>query len=490
MQDSPVARVVALSAGLLAVAVLVVYAALGISLARPETSALSGLPAATQDQARDLYFSVRLAPWNGTNYTRLGMFFLANNRPDPAIEWLRRATVWSAEPWQAWYYLGLAERASHRPADAEAAFRKVLSLNPDYIAAKGQLAGLMIDRGQFAEAANAYSNLLRTSADQARVQQGLGTALFRLGDYPQAQQAFNQALAQFPYYGDTHAGLALTFEAEGVKERAAREVRLARHLRGIVPLHNDDPLIEQMESDFPTALSLLQAAVRGHDLHTSIETLEKGLSLDPGMAIGWEHLIGMYGQAHRPKDAERAWSKLAALDPNNVRSRLDLAVALIQAKDLNRATALMNEALAIDPSFADAHRILGLVAELAGNGPEAIRQFRTAFETDPALADAHVDLGIFLIRSGQTREAQAELLRALLPPCENPERTLAHEISGIKDPNFEQAFEQAVRAQAQEKQQLGLITFLNNRKNPAAARPIGLAGIPRPDTTHPDVPRQ
>jgi tetratricopeptide (TPR) repeat protein len=466
MSSSPLSRVATLSGGLICAAGLIMYVGLGLSIARPETAALNGLPAPTQAHAHRLYWSVRLAPWNSSNYVRLGEFFLANNRPAPAIEWLRRATVWDASPWHAWYYLGLAEHASYRYAEAESAFRKVLALNPDYIAARFQLATLMLDRRQFGGAADVYATLLHGGADRTRVLQGLGSALFGMGKYPAAELAFTQVLARFPAYGDAHAGLAASLRATGDEQRAAHEARLAHNWRRMVPIRTDDPLVEEMEREFPTALSLVQEAVRNRDPRTGIEATEKALALDPKMNLAWENIISMYGQAHRPKDALRAWNKLATLDPNNVRGRFDLAAALTQAGDRSRAAALLEQILTLDPSYADAHRVLGVVAELDGKMEEAGGQFRTALESDPSLSEAHVDLGLILLRTGQAKQAQTELLRALLPPCENPERTLTRELSALRDPAVEQAYEQAVRAQAEEKKQYSLIAILNSRGRP------------------------
>ena len=93
------------------------------------------------------------------------------------------------------------------------------------------------------------------------------------------------------------------------------------------------------------------------------------------------------------------------------------------------------------------------------------------------MAEAHVDLGLLLLKSGDAKEAMAELLGALLPPCEQPERTLARELADLRNNPMEDSFETAVRAQAEQKRQPALITLLNNRKKPAGPRALGLAGL-------------
>jgi tetratricopeptide (TPR) repeat protein len=466
-----------LAAGLICACGVAMYVGLGWSLARPETGAMSGLPAAIQEQGRALYTNLRWLPLSTAAQIRLGMFYLANNRPAPASAWLQRALVWDPASWQAWYYLGRTQRVAHHYYAAETAFRRTLALNPDYVAARVQIAGILLDAGLFADAADAYNALLHTRADQVRITEAIGTALLREGKYPEARDAFLQVLAKTPSFAEAHAGLAVALRATGDTQGAARETRVARGLAGTVPLRNDDPLTETMEREFPTAQTLYQLSVRDRDPSNGAETLQRALALDPRLPGGWEALIKLEGQAKRPKEAEDAWLHLAAIDPRSELGRYNLGGALAQAGQLKRAAGVLSEALALDPSDAEAYRMLGVVQDLDGNREEAARQYRKAFALDPTMAEAHVDLGLLMLKMGQVKEALAELLQALLPPCEQPERTLVRELAGIRNQEFQSAFEQAVRAQAEERHQPQLITVLNNRKKPAAQSPTGFQGL-------------
>jgi tetratricopeptide (TPR) repeat protein len=477
MSDSPFPRVAALSIGLVGASALVAYAALGLSLARPDSAALRGLPEASQQQARQLYWGVGLMPWSSAADMKLGEFFLANDRPAAAAVWLTRATRWETGLWRGWYYLGLADRALHRYADAETAFRKVLALNSDYVAARVQLACLPLDQGRPADAQLTLAALVRTGADQTRLAQAIGLAMLRQENYQGARRSFEQALSRFSAYGDAHAGLAAALRGLGETQQAMREERLAHNQRGIVPPPTDDPLSETMDQEFPTARSLFQQAARNRDVRTAVETFQKAVALDPGMTNAWENLIALYGQAKRPLDAERAWNRLAKIDPKNVRGRYNLGVALGQSGQRAKSAVYLNQVIELDPSYNDAHRMLGQLAQLDGNLPEAEKEFRTAFTNEPGMSDAHTDLAMLFLKSGHTKEAVAEFLRALLPPCEQPERTLLRELTMLRDQPIEQSFEDAVKAQAAANNQPALITMINNRKKPVAPSVAGLPGL-------------
>jgi tetratricopeptide (TPR) repeat protein len=458
-----------LSAGLLCASALAMYTGLGFSLARPEEKALAGLPQATRQQAERLYSDLRRKPWDSESEIRLGMFYLANGRPAPAADWLRRALVWNPQSWQAWYYLGCAQRYLKHYSAAQTALQKVLSLNPDYVAARVQMAWVLLDGGLYDDAVEAFTGLLRSSADQIRIGQAIGTAQLRSGKLQLAEQTFSQLALRAPSYGAAHAGLATVLKARGEAQRADREARLARNLLGLVPPVADDPLTETMEEEFPTALSLFQRGARERDPQNAIDLVQKALALDPRLPNGWEVLIALYGQAHKAVEAEKAWAQLDRIDPRNVRGRYVLAVALAQAGERPQAETYLKQALELDPGDADAYRMTGLVLQLDGKREEAAEYYRRATETDPAMAQAYIDLGLLRLRMGQTREAQAALLKALLPPCEQPDRTLMREIAALQnDPAFESSFEQAVRSQAVERNQPVLLTVLNNRKKPEA----------------------
>jgi Flp pilus assembly protein TadD len=142
-----------------------------------------------------------------------------------------------------------------------------------------------------------------------------------------------------------------------------------------------------------------------------------------------------------------------------------LAVALGRSKgDHTKSTSLLNEALAIDPAYAEAHRALGVLAQINGDQDDAARQYRVAIAVDPTLAEPRMDLGLLLINRGEEKAGIAEMLSAMLPPCDNPERALAREYAMLGTHQVEPAWETAVRAQAAAHNQLDVLTLLNNRK--------------------------
>ena len=360
MQGFPFFKLAGLAGGLLCSSALAVYVGMGWSLARPETEALAGLPRTTQIQgSRTLRRSAGASPGAAMPKSGWACFFwrtTGRRRQPPGC-----SGHWSGNPdsWQAWYYLGRAQRAAHHYGAAQTALKKVIALNPDYVAARVQIADLLMDGGLYDDASGAYTALLRAGGDELRMAESIGNAELRGGHYRAAERAYTQVLARFPSYGEAHAGLAVALKALGEQQRASREERLARNYEGIVPVLPDDPLTEEMEQEFPTAGSLFQRAIRDRDPKNGIETMRKALSLDPEMRDGWIAMITLYGQAHQPRDAEDALRLLEQIDPKNERGRYAVAVALTQAGSRTKAAEYLKQAIVLEPSDADAHRMAG-----------------------------------------------------------------------------------------------------------------------------------
>ena len=77
--------------------------------------------------------------------------------------------------------------------------------------------------------------------------------------------------------------------------------------------------------------------------------------------------------------------------------------------ELQRIRELLNEAVKIDPKFAEAYLQLGIMAAEQGESQPAIAAFRQAITANQQLAEAHYRLGLAYKQSGEAAKAQQEL---------------------------------------------------------------------------------
>ena len=95
------------------------------------------------------------------------------------------------------------------------------------------------------------------------------------------------------------------------------------------------------------------------------------------------------------------------------RSLLNEGRAFLQSNDLDRARSCFENAVAGDPTSAQAHYLLGVVAERRKDLSAAAASFSAAIRYAPTMATAHDRLGFVLGQSGRTEEALREFERAV-----------------------------------------------------------------------------
>ena len=142
---------------------------------------------------------------------------------DPAsAEAAARAGLAAAPDDQAWmrFTLGWVLQESGRPAEAEAEYRRAISLDPDYASAHHNLGNTLRSLGRPEAAIPAYQRTLEIEPDHPRVHDGLARAFRATGALDQATAAFRTQLALAPEDTDSHIEVALTLLLAGDFEAA------------------------------------------------------------------------------------------------------------------------------------------------------------------------------------------------------------------------------------------------------------------------------
>jgi tetratricopeptide (TPR) repeat protein len=150
------------------------------------------------------------------------------------------------------FVLGLIARADNRADDAEAAFQKVLEIDPSDAAANVNMGQLLLARRDYAGAIAAFRAAIAAEAYNATAAYGLATAITRSGDAGAGQEQMSrfQALRDSPYavtyaqgylqqgrYGEA---IASTGAEPGLVDRASPRVRFS-DASGAIPRVESDP---------------------------------------------------------------------------------------------------------------------------------------------------------------------------------------------------------------------------------------------------------
>lgn len=110
--------------------------------------------------------------------------------------------------------------------------------------------------------------------------------------------------------------------------------------------------------------------------------------------------------------AELAFEQAIELDPNHVKSHINLGRVLLDAGKPTYALVQFHEAIDLDPRSGTAHRLEGAALHAIGKRDEAVGAYRTAIRIDPEDAWAMNNLALVLIETGEYDAALRALARA------------------------------------------------------------------------------
>jgi predicted O-linked N-acetylglucosamine transferase (SPINDLY family) len=385
-----------------------------------------------------------------------GMVLLAQDRPDEARRCLRQAVRRRGAPPATWLNLALAEdrtghaarahrlmralarrlpdweeppvrlaeslRAAGAAAEAEAAYRRALAVNPRHGDALIALGGLLILRGEAQEARTWLLHACAERPERAEAWDTLGLAYLASRDPSAARDAFTEAQRLAP--------AVLDYALHGVEAAVAAgeaEVELAR-LTSCCAADPANPAIL-------LALGVLLGRQGQRD--AAIDALESAAVLAPDAPLPIAFLGGMLAGSTRLREADRALRRAAELDPDNNQISNDHATVLIRLHRPAQARALLIGAIerqgkqqTLLCNLATAECCLGMQDAAVALAREAVELSPGAVLPRRALCNTlpyrHGVTGFEVLTALQT--CGATLPRAELPPFANtrdPDRKLA-----------------------------------------------------------------
>jgi tetratricopeptide (TPR) repeat protein len=110
--------------------------------------------------------------------------------------------------------------------------------------------------------------------------------------------------------------------------------------------------------------------------------------------------------------AEKAFEASLTIDPNHVKSLVNLSRVLLDEKRADDAVARLMQAGDLDPGSADVHRLLGRAYQAQGKTEDAVLAYKRAIEFNPDDTWAMNNLGLLLVEQGKAADAVPLLTRA------------------------------------------------------------------------------
>src|SRR6266702_2416682 len=217
---------------------------------------------------------------------------------------------------------------------------------------------------------------------------------------PRAIEFYNQAIARDPNYALAYAGLGETYILlpyyTGANPKEVRPKARAATLKAL----ELNPSLAEAHNAMGKILNTDEI-----DLQKSIREYQRAIELSPNYA-GAHHWLGNGPLAGlgRFDEAIAEGRRSTDLDPLSAINLVDLGLTYIYAHRFKEAEAELKKALEIDPTFAYAHWMYGVLLQVSGDLEGARTQYATARtrENDPQPIAMRAQLGAIM---GQREEA-------------------------------------------------------------------------------------
>ncbi len=326
-------------------------------------------------------------------------------------------------------------------AEAEQAYRQILSADPRHPAALHQLGILALQAGQFPVAIELISRAIQVDRVQGPFYANLGEALRLAGRPAEAARAYQQALTINPGNSTLHMLLGSILHDMGRQDEALAALEQARRLapqdprvlsklgmvlehlhrfaeaevcfRGVVELS------DSAEARFRLA-SVLQSQGRANE---AIGEYEAAIEHEPAHVETHNNLGTIRHGRDELDAAERHFTACLTVNPQFAPAVINLGLVRQSQQRDDEAAELYARAAELDPRLAAAWHALGAVRHKQGRAEEARQYFQRALEVDPGHAEAH--LGLAFIYQKERR------LNLAVAHCEQatrlrPEWAVAH----------------------------------------------------------------
>jgi predicted O-linked N-acetylglucosamine transferase (SPINDLY family) len=241
-------------------------------------------------------------------------------------------------------------------------------------------------RGQAAEAAGLYRQILAVQPSHANALHLLGLLTASAGDDHGAVSLFDRAIAQMN-------------APEFLYNRANSLLRLKRTDDAIADLK----LATTLKPAFPEGLYALGTVFRTAGRFTeSAEAFRAAVAARPGWADASNALGAALRSLDRFQEAEAAYLAALAVQPNHLEALMNLGNVRRHTGDKAGAVEACRRAVAASPSSAKGHDALGLSLSDAGDFAAAVTAHRRAVELDPTSAQMCNNLASALMNAARS----------------------------------------------------------------------------------------
>jgi len=298
------------------------------------------------------------------------------------------------------------------------------------------LAGLLAERGQVEAAIPLLEKAQKAFPGSYEVNYNLALAYFRMAKYDRAAETLEPLLASQSkaeiqdLFGTIEEKRSHPANAERAFGRAAQQEpanedyrfdfanALLQHGKQDAAIAEFQSAVSALPRSWKLRLGLGSAYYLAGIYEGGAENLLEAVKLQPDSAPAYFLLGEAYDSwQHLQPEVQRVFADYLKRRPRNAWAYYHYGVILLghaqsgEGEDFQAAAANFEQALRLNPTFAEPYFQLGVIAQLQGRMKASVGPLEKAIGFDPNLAGAHYRLALAYQRLGDTASANEEFRR-------------------------------------------------------------------------------
>ncbi len=361
-------------------------------------------------------------PLSAAAWGRFGMVAHAHQLWDEATTAYRHAQKLDQTDERWPYYLGdvLSVRGTELE-EAVQAFRRAMTLLPDYAPAHMRLGNVLIALDRGSEAGPELQRALELAPDLQPARVALAQVCLAEGELELSEELLDQVLRVSPRHGQALSTLGRVYMRQGRPEEA-REIASRARSAASYNLYSD-PLMGKVVAEGVSAVQIWERAksfLENGNYEQAAIGLRRVVLLQPSNADAHLQLAVTYGNLGDLERSKYHLERNVALEPDQVAPRINLARLLMEQEKPSRAVEHLRRARDLEPNNADVGWLLGKALVQTGDLAGGVRAFESAEQTGVQVPGwAHNEWGRALAQSGQPQAALAHFRTALAEDSED-----------------------------------------------------------------------
>jgi tetratricopeptide (TPR) repeat protein len=326
------------------------------------------------------------------DYTADGLKALDENRYEAAAQAFSKAVEADPNDYTAHFHLGLAYSLLGKDTEGIAAYRKALALKPRLYEAELNAGILLLRQKNAADALPLLSDAAEQKPEQFQPRAKLAEAQLQSGSPDAAEASYRRALELDPKSADCELGLGRALARQDKLAEAAPHYRRAAEL--------DAQLREAL-------LELGSLYEKNGQTAEAIAIYREFPENAAAQRQAGQLMLESRQYAEAIPQLEAAYTKSATQA-----NRVALARALLLGRQLEKATALLEQAVAAEPGNYELRMMLATALRDRRQFQPAAAQFLEAAKLKPTEPQTWTDLGGMLYMSGALPQSLAAFDRA------------------------------------------------------------------------------